>query len=503
MASLIVWLAGWRGSDWPAHLFRVELFDRSGFTVWNPYWYGGHDVPAYSIIFPPLADLVGIGPIAIASTVASVFLFNRLAHRSLPTAATVASGLFCLGMVANLAVGRLPFALGAVFALLALDLVSRHHTVWAIAAAALSSLASPLAGAFLALILAAWIAADLRTRVKPGLPIAAGALVPILFFFELFPESGWFPYRGDEFLGTLAMSAGIAIVAPRGWKEVRLGAVLVFVLALPLFGVPNAIGGNLVRLVGLLGIPIAAAVLWTVRRWLVLLALPLTLWQVGPAVTAFRAPADPAAHAEYFTPLVEALGRTTNGVPARIEIPFTAAHWEAAHAGPDLMLARGWERQIDLVRNDVLYSDDLTHPQYEQWLRDNAVAYVALPDVNLDPGADVEAELIQQRPDYLEFVWGNEHWLVFEVVDARPLLSGPGELIDVAPDRVDFFAAQPGSFELRFYDGEHLAVAEGSGCVTVTDDGWIQVEVATAGYVRLGPVVATDTNDDCPGAGQA
>ena len=32
---------GWRGSDLPAQLFRVELFRRYGFVLWNSQWFGG------------------------------------------------------------------------------------------------------------------------------------------------------------------------------------------------------------------------------------------------------------------------------------------------------------------------------------------------------------------------------------------------------------------------------------------------------------------------------
>ncbi len=205
VGSLVVWLAGWRGSDWPAALFRVELFDRSGFTIWNPYWYAGHHVPAYSVLFPPLADLVGIGTIAIASTVASIVLFGRLARTHLEHAAAPLLAVFGAGVIANLAIGRLPFALGAAFALAGLVALDRRHPSWAVVAAVLASLSSPLAGAFLVLALVAWALADLRARAFVAGSVAVGALVPIFVFFEVFPQGGWFPYRGDEFLGTLRL----------------------------------------------------------------------------------------------------------------------------------------------------------------------------------------------------------------------------------------------------------------------------------------------------------
>ena len=44
-----------RTGDLAAHLYRADLFDREGFTIWNGNWYGGHHTPAYSVLFPPLA----------------------------------------------------------------------------------------------------------------------------------------------------------------------------------------------------------------------------------------------------------------------------------------------------------------------------------------------------------------------------------------------------------------------------------------------------------------
>ncbi len=485
LMSLTVWWAGWRGSDWPAQLFRVELFDQSGFTVWNPYWYAGHHTPAYSVLFPPIADFVGIGTIAIVSTVASIVLFGRLARAHLASGATPMLAVFCVGMLANLAIGRLPFALGAAFALAALVAHDHRRPVVATIAAVLASLSSPLAGAFLALAVAAWAGTEMRERARRAAPIALGALIPVLLFFAVFPQGGWFPYRGDEFLGTLALAGAIYLLAPREWREIRVGAVLVMVSAVPLFVIPNAIGGNLVRLVAILGIPIAAAVLWARWRWLVLLVVPLTIWQIGPAASAVRAPAEPSADAAYYEPMVDALTEITGGLPIRIEIPFTAAHWEAAYAGPHLMLARGWERQLDREHNAELYADDLGHAAYRGWLLDNAVSYVALPNVELDPGSVREAELILERPDYLRFAWSDANWRVFEVVDPAPLMSPAGYLTRVEPDEIQLYVPEAGTYQLRFQYSGHLSVSEGLGCVSETADGWTQLDLTRAGYVRL------------------
>ena len=38
--------------DLADHLFRAQLFREEGFSVWNNFWYGGHDIPGYSTFFP-------------------------------------------------------------------------------------------------------------------------------------------------------------------------------------------------------------------------------------------------------------------------------------------------------------------------------------------------------------------------------------------------------------------------------------------------------------------
>src|SRR5579884_2458910 len=44
--------------DLPAHLLRAKLFGAVGFSVWNNWWYAGHNTPGYSVLFPALAWLL-------------------------------------------------------------------------------------------------------------------------------------------------------------------------------------------------------------------------------------------------------------------------------------------------------------------------------------------------------------------------------------------------------------------------------------------------------------
>ena len=57
------------GADLPAQLLRTKLFGAEGFGIWNNWWYGGHDVTAYSVLFPPLAWLTSPQLIAAVASV--------------------------------------------------------------------------------------------------------------------------------------------------------------------------------------------------------------------------------------------------------------------------------------------------------------------------------------------------------------------------------------------------------------------------------------------------
>ncbi len=45
--------------DLAAQVFRTELFQHGGLAIWNGSWYGGHYTLTYSVLFPPLASLLG------------------------------------------------------------------------------------------------------------------------------------------------------------------------------------------------------------------------------------------------------------------------------------------------------------------------------------------------------------------------------------------------------------------------------------------------------------
>src|SRR5215831_10222827 len=146
----------WEGADWPAQLFRIDVFRRAGFVVWNLQWYDGHHVLGYSVLAPAIGALVGPGPLAVAGAAVATACFTRLVRPVFGAAATVGAIWFAVATVTNIAVGRLTFGLGLALGLAAALALSRRYTIVALALALACPLASPVAGVFLAISMAAW-----------------------------------------------------------------------------------------------------------------------------------------------------------------------------------------------------------------------------------------------------------------------------------------------------------------------------------------------------------
>ena len=192
-----------RTVDLAAHTFRADLFGEEGFTIWNGQWYGGHHTPAYSIISPPIAWLLG-PPLALAlAAVASAALFEPLARGYFGAErARWGSIWFGVATATLLFTSRLPFALGVAFGLAALLALQRRRYGLAIAFALLCPLGSPVAGLFLAMAGVAFALAHRgdRSKRREGIAIAAAAFIPPVFLAWAFPEGGWAPFPFTAYL---------------------------------------------------------------------------------------------------------------------------------------------------------------------------------------------------------------------------------------------------------------------------------------------------------------
>ncbi|HEX2265903.1 MAG TPA: hypothetical protein VHH14_06450, partial [Solirubrobacterales bacterium] len=464
---------------------------------------GGHYTLTYSVLFPPLAALLGPQVVGGLSVVSSSYLFDRLVRDRWGVDARWATLWFAAGVVTLLADGQLTFALGVAFGLAVLRCLQTGRAVLAILAAAACPLASPVAGAFLAGVLLA--GAVERGRRPNRLALGAGGLALALVLVPnlAFPESGQFPFVFSSYVAIPLWCAG-ALILTHGVREEerQLRRVLVgYVLAATaIWLLPNAMGGNAVRLGALFGGPVLAAVLLsrrpqpTVPSWFFapLLALAIAgslYWQLTASVTQIaRAVGDPSTTAAYFEPAARWL-RAHGAAGARIEVPPTANHWESAYLAADFDLARGWLRQLDTTREGIFYDEKkLTVASYGHWLRSNAISYVALPDAPLDYSSVEERRLILQQPPYLDLRFRSEHWRIYEVRNPKPLVAplaaAAAETLWIGHEGFALDVERPGEFLVRVNFTPYWSIARGHGCILRRGD-WTVARASRPGVFRV------------------
>jgi hypothetical protein len=481
--------------DLAAASYRSDLFARVGFSLWDNSWYGGHHLLAYSVLAPPLGALVGPRLVAAVSLTAATALFALLVEgRFAPAATRIAAVWFALGAGIALLSSRVPFDLGLAIGLASLLLAQRRRMWGALALAVITPLASPVAGAFLALAFLAWALAG-PGRAWP-LSLTIAALAPIALLALAFPEGGTQPFVASAFYPALAGVILIGAMIPPRERVLRIGALLYALALIGSYFVPSAVGGNADRLGALVAGPVAALVLAGGsrgrRRLLVALAPFLFYWQANAPVADFAAASsDPGVNASYYTPLLSelrTLGVGYGARPARVEVVPTVDHWEARWVAPHVMIARGWERQLDVYRNGLFYEQPqpLTAARYRSWLWQNAISYVALPDAPLDYSAKAEARLLRAGGlSYVREVWRSAHWRLFVVLGASSLASPPGVLSAARSEDLTLYAPRPGSYTVRVRFTPYWALASGRGCVSESKAGWTEVTARRAGSLHV------------------
>jgi hypothetical protein len=202
----------------------------------------------------------------------------------------------------------------------------------------------------------------------------------------------------------------------------------------------------------------------------------------GPVRETAAVASSEATRASYYAPVERFLASHGGGVE-RVEVPLTRSHWEAALLAPSVSLARGWEKQLEERYDSVLLSPGLTASAYRRWLEEQAVAYVALPDVPLDSSSAREGTLIRGGLAYLRPVFASRHWRVYAVRDATPLLAGPGRLTALGSDTFALDAKTPGTLLARIHYTRYFTVTSGEGCVTSAPGGWTYVRARAPGPI--------------------
>jgi hypothetical protein len=513
-ALLAVWLlVDPRTPDLAAQVYRLGLYERAGLSVFDEHWYAGHALPGYSLLFGPLASVVGMRALAVVSVLVSVALFERIVLEVYGDRACVRWGacLFAVAAVGDVWSGRLTFALGVALAMVCVYALSRKRLLVAAPAAGLCAAASPVAGVLLALAGLSYALARREPRVL--LAVGGPVVVVVGAVRALFAEGGYEPYPTTSFAATAVVACLFLWALPRGERNrvVRVGAVVYLVACLLCVAVRTPMGSNVERY----GVLLAGALLLcglagegtrarprrdgrrrrrSARAWSAYARAPAVgvgvcvamVWSVWGPVRETRAIAGSrATRAAYYAPVERYLLAHGAGVE-RVEVPLTRSHWEAAMLAPKLSLARGWEKQLDERYDAALLDGGLTAAAYRAWLMREAVAYVALPDVPLDPSSAREGALIRAGLPYLRQVFSNRHWRVFRVDRAAPLLEGPGRVRALGSDTFAVYARAPGRLLVRVHHTRYDTVLAGHGCVASAPGGWTYVRARSAGAIVVG-----------------
>lgn len=517
-------------TDLAAQEHRTALAER-GVWILDFSWFGGHHLPSYSVLSPLLGDWLGTLTVGVLSAVAGAWAFERLVGRAWGpprtgsesdtdpatgsgsgsgAGATAAAWWFAGGIGALLFTGRITFLLGLAVGLLALlSLTARPGrtvapAVGAVLGATLTALASPVAALFLALVGAAVAAGRVERSTRAiALLLAGVAFASALALALAFPGGGAEPFVPSALIPAIVAMLVVLVVLPREQRGLRVGVAL-YLAGIVLAGVlATPMGGNATRLGALVGGPLLIAVLWGRRPLVVaVLALPFLYWQLyPPARDATQAWSDDSARAAYWQPADRTLRALVAADPGRVDVPPTARRGEARWISPDVPLARGWIRQLDRYRNALFYGDGdheaaaISAADYRGWLDDNAIRWVALPDAAPDYASRrVVALLRAGAVPGLTRVWGDEHWTVWRVDGARPLVAPEDDRMPskvrvgaVGPDRLSFTGATDGvPLRVRLRWSPYLRITAGRACLEEDQDGWTRVVPLAPGRVSVG-----------------
>lgn len=480
------------GTDMAAHAYQRTLFLQHGFALWNNLWYSGrYSFVTYSLVYYPLAGLVGIRILAVATVAIATIAFSALVWRQWGDDARWASRTFALAWAAVVLSGAFPFMLGVAFGLLALCALQSQAGWWFAALVALTAAASPVAFLLLGVVVAGCGLgrAHSRSLRAPAAVVGLAGLIE-LALWRIFPSSGRYPFSGEEFLAATAFCALGWLMTRRAerLRTLRLIFPIYFTACLSALVVPSGLGENVCRL-RFLATPVAVLA-FSLRRWRpVWLAAPVLAlalaWNATPLLASYvDARRDPSASATYWQPAIGFLH--AHLTPSyRVEAVDTVGHWDAVYlpeAG--IPLVRGWFRQDDFPQNTLLYRQP-TPRQYLHWLRRLGVRYVVLTRAPLDYSARSEATLLVSGGSGLRAVYRSRTTTVFAVPNPRAILTGPGypRILALTETHIRIRLTRPGRYRLAVRYSPYWRTS--GACVESQPDGMTALVSQRAGVVSL------------------
>ncbi|MFD5362466.1 hypothetical protein [Streptomyces tendae] len=486
------------GGDLAAQEAWADFVSRHGGSAYGLFWYGGMHTVNYSVVSPYLMAALGVRAVTVVSGLAASWLAAVLVVRCGVRRPVWPALLASLALWCDVASGRTTFALGVALALAACVPLVRERRLWLAAGyAALATMASPVAGLFLAVVGAAFLLVrDWRRALVLLIPPAAVVGLTTLFF----PFTGEQPMPFARIWPPVVLGLAVTVLAPRTWRVARwsgavyaLGTVLTYLIASP-------VGTNVERFAELFAPAVLLAALLSTppaltaarsRRLVRLVSGLLVLAVVYSSGWVGKKTADDLK----VSTVVPAWAAETDGVVdalkglgadrTRVEVVPARNHREATLLAPHVNLARGWNRQLDVERGRLFYDGTFSAATYREWLDRWAVGFVVAPLGKPDGPARAEAELVRDpelRPEWLEPVWRDAYWQVFRVRDAVPLVSAPGSVVTAAPADLVLRVERPGQVTVRIAWSPWLR--SDGGCLTL-DGEFTRLSVDAPGEYRI------------------
>jgi hypothetical protein len=491
-ASLLVWLAP-PGGDLAAHEYQRSLFLAHGFTLWDNFWYAGrYAFVGYSILYYPLAALLGIWLLAVLTVAIAAGAFGRLLELEWGETARWAGRCFAVVWPGVILAGEFPLALGVALAMLSLLALQAHRRWTGAALVILVLAASPVAFVLLAVVLAGMALGrrrPLRGVTVPALAVAL-ATAAELVTLHLFP-TGELTFPTGEAVQAAVFCVFLLALT---WRLERArglhGILAVYLLAvIATYAIPSGLGHDVARM-RLLALPITLLVV-ALRRWqplpVVVVALGLAAsWNLFPLASSWASSsADRTANARVWTAPVGYLKAHVH-TGYRVEAVDTNEHWPALYlARADLPLVRGWFRQDDQPVASLLYRR-FTAAEYMAWLHRLGVAYVVLTNAPADHSSVREAKLVRSGRTGLRKVFVTPEVAIYAVPRPLPIVKGPGapRVLALHESRLRLRVTRGGRYDVAVRWSPYWHAS--TGCLTRTTDGMVQLQTQSAATVRIG-----------------
>ena len=498
--------------DFAAQATRAAVYSKLGSVTWWPGWYGGLELPSYSVVAPAIMSTLGRlvgssgGGVALTGAIAAA-ISMWAGHQLLKDSARPRAGsiVFAATVLLNLFGGRITFLVGLAAASLAVLAMARRHPWLAAAATILSVLGSPLAGLFTGICAAAVLLTD-RSRRREALFVGVASGLSLGTLAVLFRSPGVMGSPISQML--LAMTGLVLVWIACREPVIRAGVAIVAAGLVVCLVVPNSVGLNLTRIVWLLAAPLIVAYGHRPHRHVAALTVLALVFPVADVTWQLVEADSPSASQSYYTPLLHQLHPRIDGTGQRVEVVEPASKGASRYVSQSLTngVARGWERQADVADNPIFYQDGaLTSVSYRAWLDSLAVSYVAVPNTQLDFASKGEARLIAGGLPYLHLVWSNPDWKLYAVHDPAPLVRN-AQLISLAGNQVRLQVAHKGLVPMQIRWSNHLVVLDGSvpvqlgirahGCLSQNGQ-WTTLHAR-----RPGTYVLTSDLDVIPGESQ-